>query len=257
MINKIKNLFKKKQAETFIYTDATGGRFVTYKPITKIVKENKFLSAKSDKLSQALQEAKEYKERLDSLAKEFADYIENANRVEQEEFEKYHFLKSQIDKIYSILDECQDDNNRLASIRLELKKAGYTLSLPKDDDKDWYNQMVGINAYEVCKCFCRQGHSGMSANFTIYLITKLLKGELLSPLTNDPDEWNDVTGMSNEKLYQSKRRSSCFTKNMTTYYDIDDEDNMIFELDDKGERTGGYRLKQEMKQIPLEKSCKK
>ena len=44
---------------------------------------------------------------------------------------------------------------------------------------------------------------------------------------------------------------------MTTYYDIEDEDNMIFELDANGERTGGYRLKKEMKQIPLEKSCKK
>ena len=56
---------------------------------------------------------------------------------------------------------------------------------------------------KCANCFCEQDHSGMSAEFTIHLIEKLLKGELLSPLTNNPDEWTDVSDFQGCS-YQSK-----------------------------------------------------
>ena len=84
---------------------------------------------------------------------------------------------------------------QLERIKNELLIAGYNLEPKKDGDFD-YAQFIGISAWEVCKLFCEQGHSGMSAEFTIALIERLLKGELLTPLTNNPEEWEDMTKMS-------------------------------------------------------------
>lgn len=113
----------------------------------------------------------------------------------------------------------------LEKIENELKLAGYKLEPVKEGNwsEDDYVQQIGNCAYEICKLFCEQGHSGMSAEFTIALITKLLKGDILAPLTNNPDEWCLICEEPNNKKYQSKRKFSCFSRDLKTYYDIDDE----------------------------------
>ena len=122
----------------------------------------------------------------------------------------------------------------LERIEYELKLAGYKLEpIDENDPSDEkYVQRIGNCVYEICKLFAEQGHSGLSANITIQLLDELLvKGNTLSPLTNNPDEWMDVTEMSGYKLHQSKRKFSCFSDdNLNTYYDTNDENRELIPL---------------------------
>lgn len=114
----------------------------------------------------------------------------------------------------------------LKRIENELKLAGYNLKpVPEgnwtDDD---YVQSIGNCVWDLCKLFSSQNHSGMSAEFTLALLEKLLiQGDTLSPLTNNPEEWQEVSFNDSDKLWQSKRKFSCFSTNMKTYYDVNDD----------------------------------
>jgi hypothetical protein len=122
----------------------------------------------------------------------------------------------------------------LERIEYELKLAGYKLEpIDENDPSDEkYVQRIGNCVYEICKLFAEQGHSGLSASITLKLLDELLvKDNTLSPLTNNPDEWMDVTEMSGYKLYQSKRKFSCFSDdNLKTYYDTNDENRELIPL---------------------------
>ena len=122
----------------------------------------------------------------------------------------------------------------LERIEYELKLAGYKLEpIDENDSSDEkYVQRIGNCVYEICKLFAEQGHSGLSANITLQLLDELLvKGNTLSSLTNNPDEWIDVTEMSGYKLHQSKRKFSCFSDdNLNTYYDTNDEKRELIPL---------------------------
>jgi hypothetical protein len=122
----------------------------------------------------------------------------------------------------------------LERIEYELKLAGYKLEQIDENDPsdEKYVQRIGNCVYEICKLFAEQGHSGLSASITLQLLDELLvKGNTLSPLTNNPDEWMDVTEMSGYKLYQSKRKFSCFSDdNLNTYYDTNDENRELIPL---------------------------
>lgn len=122
----------------------------------------------------------------------------------------------------------------LERIEYELKLAGYKLE-PIDENEpsdEKYVQRIGNCVYEICKLFAEQGHSGLSANITLQLLDELLvKGNTLSSLTNNPDEWMDVTEMSGYKLHQSKRKFSCFSDdNLNTYYDTNDKNRELIPL---------------------------
>jgi hypothetical protein len=122
----------------------------------------------------------------------------------------------------------------LERIEYELKLAGYKLEpIDENDPSDEkYVQRIGNCVYDICKLFAEQGHSGLSASITLQLLDELLvKGNTLSPLTNNPDEWMDVTEMSGYKLHQSKRKFSCFSDdNLNTYYDTNDEKRELIPL---------------------------
>ncbi len=83
---------------------------------------------------------------------------------------------------------------------LELNKAGL---FDKDSD---YNGMIGESIKELLLTFQKQGHSGYSAQLTASIFYKLIKGEPLSPLTNDPSEWMEVS----PNTFQSNRVSNVF-----------------------------------------------
>lgn len=122
----------------------------------------------------------------------------------------------------------------LERIEYELKLAGYKLETIDENEPsdEKYVQRIGNCVYEICKLFAEQGHSGLSASITLQLIDELLvKSNTLSPLTNNPDEWMDVTEMSGYKLHQSKRKFSCFSDdNLNTYYDTNDENRELIPL---------------------------
>ena len=95
-----------------------------------------------------------------------------------------------------------------------------------DKDSD-YNGMLGNAALEIIEVFARQGHSGYSASVTTSIVEKLMRYEPLTALTYNPDEWNDVSEMSNKPMWQNKRKSSVFSEDGgKTHYDIDEPETV-------------------------------
>jgi hypothetical protein len=53
--------------------------------------------------------------------------------------------------------------------------------------------------------------SGYSASLVSSLFYKLAKGETLSPITSNPDEWSNAAMDGEKPLWQNKRNYSCFS----------------------------------------------
>jgi len=92
------------------------------------------------------------------------------------------------------------------------------------DDPAYAQSLVAAVA-----AFASYGHSGGSAAVGIAQLHRLLQFLPLSPLTNDPAEWQEVGTQPaaaagwGSPMYQSRRSSACFTTDTTfaTYYDLD------------------------------------
>lgn len=93
----------------------------------------------------------------------------------------------------------------------ELKKSGL---FDKDSD---YGGMIGEAVQELLLVFQKQGHSGYSAQLTATIFRKLVEGDVLSPLTDDPSEWMEV----GPDLRQSNRCSHVFRDKDGKPYTID------------------------------------
>lgn len=89
----------------------------------------------------------------------------------------------------------------------ELQRAGMF-----DADAD-YGGALGHAVLEVVKVFARQEHSGMSAALSISLLGRLLQFRPLSPISGNPDEWQDVSEASGEPMWQNRRDGTAFSKN--------------------------------------------
>lgn len=63
----------------------------------------------------------------------------------------------------------------------------------------------------VIQAFADMGHSGGSASVAIPTIAALLQFKNLKPLTDDPDEWRNVSDQSGYELWQSRRNSEAFS----------------------------------------------
>jgi hypothetical protein len=100
---------------------------------------------------------------------------------------------------------------------LEFKALGYQpiQETPPDDPNRWIQE----NVYELLEVFGKQGHSGSSAPFCIAYFETLAKFEPLSPLTGEAWEWEDVSEMSGQPMWQNKRCSHVF-KDESGAYDI-------------------------------------
>jgi len=79
-----------------------------------------------------------------------------------------------------------------------------------DEDAD-YGGMLEKAVLELIETFDNQGHSGASAAITIHLFHELVNWRTLSPLTDDPDEWQSVSEVTGEEMWQSKRRPDAFS----------------------------------------------
>lgn len=66
-----------------------------------------------------------------------------------------------------------------------------------------------VAAVAAFSCY---GHSGGSAAVAIDQLHRLLKGETLSPLTSDPDEWEDRRAESGYPLWQNRRDSRAMSE---------------------------------------------
>jgi hypothetical protein len=88
------------------------------------------------------------------------------------------------------------------------------------DTPDPMNRAMHDHIIEMVQTFAEQGHSGMSAEYALDIVGKLLRFEPLSPLTYAPDEWNEV---ERKKTWQNRRKATVFSVDGgRTHYDIDD-----------------------------------
>ena len=139
--------------------------------------------------------------------------------------------------------------------RRELKLAGmFNKDVDGDKTLGDYNIMMAEAVVELMEVFAGQGHSGMSASMVRELFSKLSNFEPLTELTDDPDEWNDITEMqSGTPGWQSQRSPSAFSEDSgKTYWDINEE--YYFHTDEDGSRWSGGLSKEEWKNRPMHTS---
>jgi hypothetical protein len=109
----------------------------------------------------------------------------------------------------------------------ELKRAGL---FDKDSD---YGGMLGHSTMKLIKCFAEEGHSGMSASMQIYLFKTLAAFKTLTPITDNPNEWMEVSehaGPEKKGIWQNRRDPSNFSNDGgKTYYSVDDEKREVKE----------------------------
>ena len=114
------------------------------------------------------------------------------------------------------------DSPLVAHARRELTLAGL---LDKDYD---YDGMLGEAALQLVETFAAQGHSGMSAFATVDLAQRLMSYEPLTPLTNDPAEWNHISDdmAGRPDLWQSTRKPDAFSNDGGKTYKVTDSDEV-------------------------------
>lgn len=95
-----------------------------------------------------------------------------------------------------------EESNLVRHARYELTRAGL---LDRESD---YDGMLGAAVLELIETFSAQGHSGASAAAVAELLVPLARFEPISDLTDDPDEWFEVT----DGLWQSRRMSDAFSR---------------------------------------------
>lgn len=101
----------------------------------------------------------------------------------------------------------------------EMRRAGL---FDKDSD---YGGMVAEAVMKMVKCLADEGHSGMSHDLTMEVFNRVANFKTLTPLTNDPAEWHDVTSYGNPDvpMWQSLRDPSMFSNDGgKTYYNVGD-----------------------------------
>lgn len=74
------------------------------------------------------------------------------------------------------------------------------------------------------EAFTSYGHSGGSASVCIPLLNDLLNYRALTPLTDDPAEWEDESARSGYPLWQNVRDSQAFSRDGgRTYFMLSEE----------------------------------
>lgn len=109
--------------------------------------------------------------------------------------------------------ESTEDSNLIKHAKHELSLIGYT---NLDDVDNEPNKWMYGDVMALLHLFAKQGHSGFSAPHCISLFSKLANYEILSPLTGEDCEWNEV----GTNVYQNKRCSHVFMDESGRAYDI-------------------------------------
>jgi hypothetical protein len=119
------------------------------------------------------------------------------------------------------LNEFLNESPLLLHSEDELKRAGL---FNKDAD---YEGMIAYAVMDLMKTFTNQGHSGFSAGMVREIFNKLSNWETLTPITSDPNEWNDVSEMSDQPFWQNKRNPCFFSQDGgKTWWDVNDKQTM-------------------------------
>lgn len=126
---------------------------------------------------------------------------------------KYRARQSVICFALWLIKVSTERSNLVSHADYELRKAGLF-----DTDSD-YDGMLGTAIMDLVRLFACQDHSGFSAALTMRCFGVVADYKTLTPLSSDPDEWNEVT--SGE--WQNRRDGRCFSKDGgKTWYNYED-----------------------------------
>lgn len=183
------------------------------------------LESHTDRLMRDVYESKGRQRESEAQLKRYADLHENQRaeiaRLQSEE-RQGRFTREE--------REYLDDSNLWAHALRELQRAGFY----EDDPDHLYGKMLPEAVMEIVGVFALQGHSGMSGSIVLDLLNRLLNFKELSPLTEDMEEWREVSERNGASMYQNRRNSSVFASDPTdrsTWYDIDDRSRSFTEED--------------------------
>lgn len=131
-----------------------------------------------------------------------------------------HILNDDLFQKFLLLENLIDHANT------ELQLSGLL-----DQDSD-YNGLIGKACLELINTFSKQGHSGFSAQLVLDVFNKLARFKNLTDITNNPDEWTDVTEYGNgDILFQNKRNPTYFSNDGgKTYWNLDDKIKRFYEV---------------------------
>lgn len=109
--------------------------------------------------------------------------------------------------------EDAEESNLIQHAREELKRAG---------NDEAFNKSI----LDAIKGFSTFGHSGGSASIAIPMLNALLNYKNLTPLTDDPKEWNNVSDQAGSELWQSRRCADAFSHDGgKTHYFLDENED--------------------------------
>lgn len=109
--------------------------------------------------------------------------------------------------------------NLMEHAQHEMKLAGLY-----EPDAD-YGGMVPKAVEELVKVFQNQGHSGYSADTVLKVFEIVAQYKTLSPITSDPEEWQNVSEISGRPFWQSRRDPSVFSEDGgQTWYSLEEQE---------------------------------
>lgn len=100
------------------------------------------------------------------------------------------------------------NSNIVSYAESEIHRAGLA-----DPDSD-YGGMLADAALRSVRMFALEGHSGFSAGMANNIVSRLCAFKPLTPLTGEPDEWNEVE----PGLLQNRRMSAVFKNDEGAYW---------------------------------------
>lgn len=110
-------------------------------------------------------------------------------------------------------------SNLEAHAEAEMRRAGLY-----DKGSD-YDGMIPEAVMKLVRVHAAEGHSGASHWLTLQVFNKVINFKLLTPLTDNPEEWTQLgPDMMPEQTWQSRRQPSIFSRDAgKTWYDIDEK----------------------------------
>lgn len=180
-------------------------------------------------ISRALRRVAEQYE--DHVPESYRDPHPAERRAEQLDRERQHWrdrYAELTEKLGYPMDGNDPDSNLLRHARTEMSKAGLY-----DEDSD-YGGMLGQAVEDLVRVFQAQGHSGLSAHIVMDLFKNVASFKTLTPLTDDPDEWMqvspDMMPDGDPTVWQSRRRPDAFSNDGgKSYYLLDDEPRQTYD----------------------------
>lgn len=178
----------------------------------------------------AIKEAKSMTwEQVATALYDILDDISTADDTCKENSEPFHsmVMKLQARKNEYLYSSDGYDLKRVNENLTDFAKKELQIAGMFDKDSD-YDGMLGEAVLELIQKFADQDHSGMSAAMTTTIFDKLVRWKPLSELTDNIDEWRDVSEFQGGKAgWQSTRSPSCFSEDGgKTYWDIDEDWNI-------------------------------